>query len=238
MALVPSGHFRVMETQQFKTAQSPDPSVLPAAEQPREQVEQQELGGEQNSPPSPAPSVPSAQGQQPANAPEAGEAMVAPQGEQPPQNGDASLGESASSLKAYIYKILEQQGVQRRQLENIDKHLYSQETDLDDHTVKGHYMIPTFTPKGEIDERAAQHVAKEIGNKFGLKQNMKLEGKNWRVNFQSRPQPQLQQGGSSFDEFHSEGGQRKAASTIGEMIKARKDDLYNTMRQITQKRGS
>lgn len=247
MALVPSGRFKLMETQVLKTAQSlNDPNAFKQNAEggtppPRDNIQQQEIGGGET--PSAGPAASEGQpSPTPVEGPEAGEQMVPQQGSDQlntPQDANAATQQQASTMKAYIFKVLEELGVQRRQIENIDKQVFSQEINLDDHTINGHYMIPTFTQNGEIDEQKAQHIAHQIGQKFGLSQRMKLNGRNWRVEFKSMPRQEVMQGGSSFDEFHqqaSKGGggqpQAKAAFTQGEMIKARRDDLYEIMRKI------
>lgn len=217
MAITPSGKIRKMQVQNFRTAQQ-----LFDAGQQRDSVEQTEVKDVQ-----PAPVEP-----QPVSPPTPTESTPAVKIPEADKSVDL---QKDSTMKAYIYNMLEGLGVPKRQLDNIDKQLYSQEINLDDRTISGHYMIPTFTIQGEIDEQKAQSIARQIGEKFNLSQKMKLNGRNWRIDFRSVPKQENHDGGSSFDELQGN-LDKKASFTIGEMIKARKDDLYNKLRNLSNGR--
>lgn len=241
MALVPSGRFVLQETQHIKCAQ-----LSPATPQERDTVEQQQIGqgGQQATPAAqPTPAVPAAPEQQSPDmtqSPEKGEQMATPNDagavNTPVDKSESAVSDKASSMQTHIYKVLEELGVQRRQIDSLSKNLFGQEIDLDTKTISGHYMIPTFTTKGEIDESRAQQIAQAIGQRFGMSQKMRLEGgKNWRVDFKSQVRDDKMQGGSSFDSMH-ENSQKKAASTLGEMIKDRREELYTVMRKIAKQK--
>lgn len=248
MALVPSGRVRLMvaqtmgqnDPQQFGVGNSPNGQKP----QEREDIQQEQVGAA-GQPAAPA-TPPTASGQQGDTGGTQSKEMAQPSDvDLQPEGDKQETAKHATNLKAYVYQVLEQMGVQRRQLENIDKQIFSQEIDFDHATVTGHYMIPTFTQSGEVDQEKAMNIARQIGQKFGLSQKMKLEGRNWRVSFTSAPKTDIQQGGSSFDELGSaqqknlaQGRQQqKAAFTIGELIEARRDELVETMRKIAHNRS-
>lgn len=146
-----------------------------------------------------------------------------------------------SDLQAFVYGMLEKVGVEKRQLMNLSKQIYSEETDLQSGMLVGHYMIPSFTNSQKITKDIATQIAKKIGDRFNLSQKLKwlpvsAKGKtsgagNWRIDFRSAPkQETVENGGNSFDGLYEEN--KKTASTLGELIKDRKDELYNTLRKI------
>lgn len=144
-----------------------------------------------------------------------------------------------SELQGYVFSILEELGVERRQLDSVSKQVYSEETDLQSHSVKGHYMIPTFTKKGQVSKSKATEIARDIGQKFSLHQKIKTEGKNWRVDFQSFQEPKEESHGSSFDDFSSKQASsskkmKKTASaqTIREMVRDNKDAIVDELKNI------
>jgi hypothetical protein len=252
MTLVPSGRWRLMVAQtmgQNDPAHNGvgSPPAPPGSPAPRNDIEQNPIGG--NTPPADgaAPEAPPAGGdpQMPAEtmgqggADELSVEPIAQEGEDTQQQQNPE-----TSLKAYVFNVLEHLGVPPRQLQTIPD-IFSQEIDFDSNTVTGHYLVPTYTAHSQIDEKKAIQIARKIGQRFGLSQKMKLEHRNgvtnWRVSFQTMPKQSVQQGGSSFDAFQGQsnfnkgsGAQNRAAFTMGEMIKARRDDLYETMRKIAQ----
>jgi hypothetical protein len=244
MALVPSGRFVGMKTQLYKIADNLSGGVAE-----RDHVQQQQIGGNQAADQSALSGQPSKEdafvsveptlNQPQQTQPQPQDQSVQPMEGQTDQQVDVSNIENednsskTTSMKSYVFKMLQQLGVQPRQLSNVDGQIYGEEIDLDAHTISGHYMIPTFTSQGQIDEKKAQQTAKQIGQQFGLSQKMKIQGRNWRVDFKSAPRQEVQSGGSSFDELHNNNKQKKA-STQGEMIKDRRNELYNILRKIAR----
>lgn len=246
MALVPSGRTRIMQKQVFKETmfeafaqQAPQqtgtqPSPKP---DPRLQVEQQQIGGEQPVGTQPPQAVATPE-QPPTEAPVGMPGEETPDPNMTAEDGtkpnEAEGGES--DIKDAWKEMLTGIGVPPRLLDNLDKQLYSEETDLASNTIKGHYIIPTYTSKDKITKQKALMLARKMEQKFGLTSRMRLEDRNWRIDFQTRPKVDLQQGGTSFDHI-MQGKQNKAASamTMGEMITSRREELFNTMRGIMRK---
>jgi hypothetical protein len=249
MAIVPSGRFRLMYAQTVgptspanngagALAAAPGTAPTPSSGGQRDNVQQAEIGEntdvQEQDQAQPNPDM----GQEPE------ERLMVPEGN---DEDEGQKSKPATSLKASVYQMLEQIGLQRRQIDNLDEQLFGQEIDFDTHTVSGHYMIPTYTSTKTIHEKEAMTLAQKIANQFGLSQKMKLKGRNWVVSFTSARKEEVEQGGSSLDDLGGgKGGQqaggagrgaqqaRKAAFTIGEMIEARRNTLVETMRKIAK----
>lgn len=140
-----------------------------------------------------------------------------------------------TEMKETWRKMLEDLGVPSRTLDNNDKKLYSEQRSLNDNTLKGHYMIPTYTAKGKVTYRQAMELARQLQDQFGLSSIIKDEGKNWRVDFSTQPKVENQDGGTSFDLLNQ--SQEKTASTLGEMLKERQNILFETMKKIANGRS-
>jgi len=236
MALVPSGRCRVMRSQLFAQLdpsvtgqQSTQPQPQP---DPRAQVEQEEMGNPQEQVPDGVDeNTPEENAQQ-----QVGESV--PENQQVEKPGGENLG-AESEIKEAWKKMLVELGVPDRLISNMQSKLYSQEIDLTTGTVRGHYMIPTFTEHQRINERTVLQLARKMQKAFGLVSTVKLEGSNWRVDFKTTPKTDLQDGGTSFDELMTGNGQKKEASamTIGEMLDARRQELFETMRSFVPVKG-
>lgn len=238
MALVPNGRLRVMKEQSFANSlfsfaqtQQEDVQSQPKPD-PRLQIEQTPAANE-------TPPVETAQPPQVATAEPAVEtpaAMDTPQSSPSTTEINKDSGKDAeggeSDIKDAWRQILETIGVPLRTIDNIEKQLYAEETNLADNTISGHYMIPTYTATMKVTKEKALSLARQMEQKFGLVSRMKLEGRNWRVDFKSRPKVDVQQGGSSFDELNGPDKQQKAASTLGDMLLARREELFEQMRKI------
>jgi hypothetical protein len=237
MALVPNGRRRVMRSQMFKFAQL-DPSASGQQDaqpqpkpDPRLEVEQESMGNEQ----------PTALPQADNSAPD-GEMSAEMPGEEMPDaqsvdkpNAKDEEGGGESEIKDAWYSMLASIGVPARILDNLEKQLYSEQTDLASNTIKGHYMIPTYTQKGKVSKQEALQLARKMEQQFGLTSVMKLENRNWRIDFQTRPKVELQQGGTSFDELGKPQQKAASAMTLGEMLESRRNELFEAMRGFAGK---
>jgi hypothetical protein len=243
MALVPSGRIRVMEAQSFipyRLAQA-NGDALSAQPQPetvsphvRPNIEQEQVGGQQ-----PAPEAE----QTPMTQPDAG-SLVGNEETEKQEKLHQEIGEG-DDLQAAFEQILESIGVEKRQILEHRANLFKEKVDLSNNTVKGYYLLPTYTIKGPLSKRKALQIAQQLGRKFNLKQELEPEPVkgtkgviNWKIDFSTAPQVDMQQGGSSFDGLNGSssggGGTARAASTLGEMIKARKQETFETLRRIAQ----
>lgn len=238
MALVPTGKLKIMEAQSLQTDHNQSANLFDGMEnlnipEDRNSVQQQPIEEDIQLDNNEEQISPTNNEQQ--NISQTNNQEIAN------QNNDTEI----SDLQSFIYKTLEGLGVEKRQLLNLSKQIYSEETDLDSGTLRGHYMIPSHTIKGAINNKKAQEIAKQIGRKFNLSQKLKflpisVQGKtsgvgNWRVDFTSAPKKEApEEHGNSFDALYSE-NDKKVAKTIGEIIKDRKNELYNTLRKIANK---
>lgn len=251
MALVPSGRIRVMEKQHFLpdalaqfnpqgmegNDQQPATPAAGAAPQSRPNIEQEQVGGDASADP--------AQDEKQIAQPDTGSLIDAQDETQGQPHQEIGEGDD---LQAAFEQILLQLGVEQRQIMSVRADIFKETVDLNNNTVKGYYLLPTYTKSGKVDKRKALQIAQQLGRKFNLQQKMENEPVkgskgvvNWKIDFSTMPQVQLQQGGTSFDGMSgSQGGggmgspTSKAASTVGEMIKARREELYDTLRRIAQ----
>lgn len=169
------------------------------------------------------------------------------------------MGTADSTLKKVWQKVMTDLGIEPRQIEAGGTELFSLELDMSTHTMSGFYKIPAHAKAGEIDLDKAKQIAHQIGGKFGLQQKLKMHRDNnghtnWRVDFTSMQQKQEAQFGNSFDGIGKPGGgggggtanlqkgnsgQKQASSlnlpTMGEMLKSRRNMLYDTMRKIAKR---
>lgn len=240
MALVPSGRIRVMEAQSFlpyRLSQANGDALAapshPASPQARPNIEQEQVGQQP-----PVPALAEEQ-QTPMTQPDAGSLV----GNEETENQEHQELSDGDDLQAAFEQLLEGLGVEKRQILEHRGNLFKEKVDLSNNTVKGYYLLPTYTIKGPLSKKKALQIAQELGRKFNLKQELEPEPVkgtkgviNWKIDFSTAPQVDMQQGGSSFDGLNgsSGGGTAKAASTLGEMIKARKQETYETLRRIAQ----
>ncbi len=247
MAIVPSGKLRIMEAQNLQTDINNQSANrfdgIESADVPEERnaIQQQPIedAGEDvmSGPTEQAGNITSTEPIQ--------EQPVQDQFEQQQKEEEAPVEETEySDLQAFVYGMLEKIGVEKRQLMNLSKQIYSEETDLQSGILVGHYMIPSFTNSQKITKDIAAQIAKKVGDRFNLSQKLKwlpvqVKGKqsgagNWRIEFRTAPkQENVENGGNSFDGLYEDN--KKTASTLNELIKDRKDELYNTLRKIAQK---
>jgi hypothetical protein len=138
-------------------------------------------------------------------------------------------------FKTFVFKMLTELGVPERQLQENAEKLIEIVHDLDTGSVRGFYMIPTYTQGHQITESKAKALAAKIGLKFNLSQSLKAGGSNYRIDFTSRGAQEQMGHGTSFDQIGGGqkggmGGQRKAAAivpSLSDMMKSSKDDLYD-----------
>ena len=250
MALVPSGRVRIMEAQLHK--QAIGPTDMPGASQPvqpRTEIEQSQVVPQGTTSPTPSP----AQTPEPEIAqPEMGEQLGQPEPgmtdepaktdnqPQPDLTGDDEKGKKASPLKSYVFQIIEKAGAKRAKMDELDQKgkMFDSEIGFD-RKRKGWFIIPTFTANGEIDEDKAYAIAQNVANKFQLMFKLKINGRNWKVEFASIQEEKNTADGSSLDDLDGSNEQtqqnKKVAFTLGELLTARKDELYDMMRKIAEK---
>lgn len=111
-------------------------------------------------------------------------------------------------------------------------------------TMKGFFVIPKSKGEEQWDYTETVKCAHEFSRRYGLHcTSVSKVPAGWKYEFQSQQVQQNSdiQTGTSYDAAFSGGGgngSKKAASvsvgTIGELIKGRRDDLFNTMRKIAQ----
>ena len=155
--------------------------------------------------------------------------------EQPSQQQEVD-----DEFKTFVFKMLEDLGVPSRQLQENGEKLIEIVHDLDTGSVRGFYLIPTYTQGHQITESRAKALAARMGLKFNLSQSLKAGGMNYRVDFTSRGAQEQMGHGTSFDQLGGGqkggmGGQRKAAGivpTLSDMLKFSKDELFD---QIVKK---
>lgn len=133
------------------------------------------------------------------------------------------------SLKEFILEKLQSIGVPPRQIQqHLDK-ILEITTDLGSGSVKGFYLIPTFTSTQKIGEKEASSFAAEIGSTFGLDQKMKTVGRNYRIDFSSKAVAEpVSQHGTSFDSFEGSSGQ-KSASSLETMLRESRERFYDNI---------
>lgn len=238
MALVPNGRVRVMEAQsltpnrpdQFNVqgveptepqSQSAPVSTPVSTPAPREQIEQEPAANIEDQVQQVEPNEQMAQ-------PESNSAIKPDQGED---------DKSGSDLQEAFRRILNSIGVEDYQIKQKLGDIFRETEDLSNGTVKGYYLLPTYTLKGQISKEKVRQIATSLGKKFNLSQQLSNDPvptspgvMNWKVTFTSAPKVEVQQGGSSFDSIGGQGGQAKTASTFGEMIKASREELYDKLR--------
>lgn len=261
MALVPSGRFVRMQTQQVKTAQSlNDPSVFKqkadGANAPqRDQIEQQELGGGAN------PAAGSAAPEQPNQQPPAPGAEPGATGAADPQVAQDGVEnqqeQDENDIAGFLVTVLANWGWPERTLSKYKENMVSEKLQPDGVggvTKNISITIPnTYYGQGSagrIKEMDYMKLIAEIQNRYHIRwQKGDRSGVMMSLSFTSEAQnaaqdPAEQQlervygkpsGKGAAPGAAGGGDMAKAASTMGEMLKMRKDELYNTMRNITKK---
>ena len=240
MALVPSGRIRVMVAQtltqnkpnQLDVGDAPvndNGTGVQEAPAPRLDVEQEQLQPQEVQQEA-APEIPEV-----------------PQQAEAPEEPQAENEEEESGLRASWKKVMIDLGLEERQIDQSSSELFKETVNITDSTINGFFHIPTYTMKAKISQRKALEIAQALFRKFNLSgelmnEKTKKNGKEqWKVIFKSAPKPEIQQGsGSSFDGIGSgndgnSSEMNRNASTIGEMIKDRRDELYNIMRKIAER---
>lgn len=103
--------------------------------------------------------------------------------------------------------------------------------------MKGFFVVPNEIKGKRLDYKETVRAAAEFCKRYGLDaRSVKEDDGGWRYEFITRSIQQNNdvQTGTSYDAVLGGDGQQKSASTLGEMIKDRRNELYNTMRKIAQ----
>ena len=144
-----------------------------------------------------------------------------------------------SSLRKYIFQLLEGLGIPGRILDKTSDKVFKSTEDLANGTLSGHYLIPTYTAKGEVGESEAKQIAQQISSQFGLIQKLENSGSNYKITFQSgsAQTEEDEASGTSFDRLLSggdKGSNSKAASTVQEMIKESREQCLDGLLKSAQ----
>lgn len=147
-------------------------------------------------------------------------------------NGPSSSG---NNIRDFIFGKLEELGVPSRLIMSNPDSIFKGTKDLTNNTLKGFYILPSFTAQRKISPEEAESIAIEIGNKFGLDQNYGHMGNNYKVEFSTKDMTPNENFGTSLQEIA--GGkagkqnmnQPKAANTHIEMIKTARSQLFNNI---------
>jgi hypothetical protein len=151
------------------------------------------------------------------------------------QNQEQGSGADPGSLEDSIYKSLVSVGVLQREWDMKKESLFQEKVDLNTKTRSGFYLIPSFTRAKKISGKEAQQIASDIANKFGLQSTIITQGKYYKVTFQTAQQ-QNNEHGSAFDSIPVKSqGKQKSASTLEGMLKAQREELFQTMNKIANR---
>lgn len=251
MALVPSGRFRIMEKQVFAQGLNwnpgtPDPQIAQAGEPPRDQIQQEEMQAPQTANPAQKADPSMAKGE---SITPAGQ-TPGPAGQQPKEQ--APLTETGrkpintTKMKQHYFSVMESINANVRQLDpKIQKQMFQRGGSADG-GVEGYFIIPSYMNNGTkfVEDDEAIQIAAKVAKPFGATIDPKWSETEGGYKFIWHNRGEQIQGvtGTSFDELG--GGQAagkgklgKAASagfTIGELLRQRREDLYDTMRKIAK----
>lgn len=250
MAIIPTGKVRLME----KQAVGPDdikkfePQGVQNASSPapRNDIQQETV----NADGADAAQAPQAQAPQQGAAPEGGQQQQQnPQAQQQQQDEVSKI--NSAQMKDHYFQVMNAAGVPVRQLDPENRNKLFTRGGSSDGTVQGTFYIPTYLADGRnLHDDEAFQLAKKVVEPFKgvqLKGWQEVKG-GYRYDWHNKTERATGITGTSFDELFgnqgggsggtagkigpSAGGQAKAASTLPELIKFNKQDLYEIMRRI------
>jgi hypothetical protein len=262
MVLIPSGHLKLMELQNIPSLDDYNKKLREViaqatATQTMPGVTQQSIGAEDPGTSSNVsvtpeqqagkangnPDMSGLQNMQMTQPPQAGEPMANIDGmgtQTEEQAQEEGSGAEEGTLEDTVYKALTTIGVQHREWQSKKESIFTEEVDLNNKTRSGFYLIPGFTAKMKVTAQKAQQIAAQIAHQFGLESKIKTLGNWYKVEYRTVQQTQDGQNGSAFDEIpvKSRGGANKGAATLEGMLKARREELYQTMSKIANRTES
>lgn len=253
MAIVPTGRVRLME----KQAVGPDdikkfePQGVQNASSPapRNDIQQEQIGASgEGQPQQPGQQNPQAQ-QGAQQQPGAPEQVQHPQAQMQPKEQVHKV--NTAQMKDHYFQVMQQAGIPVRQLDPENKQKLFTRGGSQDGTVQGTFYIPTYLADGrQLHDDEAFQLAKKVTDQFKgvqLKGWQEVKG-GYRYDWHNKSERAQGITGTSFDElFGNSGGggagggggsggagpaPAKAASTLNELIKFNKQDLYDKMRRI------
>lgn len=252
MALVPSGKLRIMEKQSFLgdwDVAAPKKEMQLADVKPRSEIEQSQITPEGNAskPPEMNQQTALQQPQQSANQPKP---MPQPQVDpnKEPESAikvDFTDERSAEDFdpdaaQTHYMELLKKNSLLVRQISRKDETKLFKKNFSSDGIWSGQFFVPGTDETGanKFGAKAAAKLMMEFCKKFRLKGDMQDEpgGNGHIIKWTSQSKATIVgPGGAMSDFLQGNNGEKKTGSlTMGEMLTARRNSLYETMRNIAK----